>query len=931
MPFPLEPRPIEPRRCAAIALFGLLAAGAAGAAGAGSPVEKSADGIVVSLDGHFLKLEVRADDIIRVAYAKDRAFFERASIAVLPPAASSAAPPAWKLTTGPGTPPRTATVSTAKLAARVDLSTGAVTFLNAAGRPILAEKARSLEPATVLGESTSHVRQQWLGHADESLHGLGQLQLGVVDLSGYDIDLWQRNTVIVVPCLVSSRGYGLLWDNTSFTRFGDLGDFTPIPGFGFEAPQGGGGSVAEYGLHPPSRTAGKITAPVSGEYQLRAYYNGGLKVWLDGQPIFDHWRQDWLPETDQIKLRLTAGSHALVAETDGERSNVMRLSWKPPHSPAGTPPDLSLWSNVGDGIDYYFVQGPELDAVVAGFRRLTGRAAMLPRWAFGLWQSRDRYQNQAQLLDALDGFRRRHIPLDNMVQDWQYWVTEPVNEWGSHGFDPARYPDPVAMVDAVHRAHAHLMISIWGKFYEGTAHFDALNRAGYLFQPTLEEGLLRDGRRYAYVDPFQSGARAMFWDQVRDSLFSKGIDAWWMDATEPELVSPPGQESYAGHMNPTGMGSGARMQNGYALMMARTLYEGQRAAAPQQRVFTLTRSGFIGEQRYGALSWSGDVTSTWSALRKQIAAGISFSIAGLPYWTTDTGGYLMQKRYAVDPTPADLASWLELNSRWFQFSTFCPLLRVHGQQRFREMYNLGDEHSAIYQSELKFDRLRYALLPYIYSLAGAVTQDGATVMRPLVMDFPGDRRGRGLTDEYLFGPALLVAPVTSFGARSRRVYLPAGARWYDFWTGVRVAGGDLTAPAPFDSLPVYVRAGSIVPLGPALEYTDEKPADPITLRVYTGADGRFELYEDDGLGYGYERGEFARIPLRWDEARHTLTIGARQGAYAGMPLQRTFNIVLISPSRPAGIYADAARPAAFRVRYSGAPLEFKAAATRSGP
>ena len=214
-------------------------------------------------------------------------------------------------------------------------------------------------------------------------------------------------------------------------------------------------------------------------------------------------------------------------------------------------------------------------------------------------------------------------------------------------------------------------------------------------------------------------------------------------------------------------------------MMARTLYEGQRAAAPQQRVFTLTRSGFIGEQRYGALSWSGDVTSTWSALRKQIAAGISFSIAGLPYWTTDTGGYLMQKRYAVDPTPADLASWLELNSRWFQFSTFCPLLRVHGQQRFREMYNLGDEHSAIYQSELKFDRLRYALLPYIYSLAGAVTQDGATVMRPLVMDFPGDRRGRGLTDEYLFGPALLVAPVTSFGARSRRVYLPAGARWYD--------------------------------------------------------------------------------------------------------------------------------------------------------
>jgi alpha-D-xyloside xylohydrolase len=469
------------------------------------------------------------------------------------------------------------------------------------------------------------------------------------------------------------------------------------------------------------------------------------------------------------------------------------------------------------------------------------------------------------------------------------------------------------LIEAVHRAHAHFMFSIWGKFYEGTDHFDALDRAGYLFQPTLKEGLVRDGRHYAYVDPFQPGARAMFWDQVRDALFTKGIDAWWMDATEPETVSPPGQESYAQHMNPTGLGSGARMQNGYALMMARALYEGQRAAAPDRRVFTLTRSGFIGEQRFGAMSWSGDVTSTWSALRKQIAAGLGFSISGLPYWTTDTGGYLMQKRYAMEPGAADLADWLELNDRWFQFSTFCPVLRVHGQQRPREMYNLGDENSEIYRSELKFDRLRYALMPYIYSLAGAATQDGATLMRPLVMDFPADEAGRGRADEYLFGPAFLVAPVTTLGARDREVYLPAGADWYDFWTGARLRGGrTVQAPAPFDSLPVYVRAGSIVPVGPDLEYTGEKAADPITLRVYTGADGHFSLYEDDGLSYGYERGEFARIDIAWNEARHVLTIGRRQGSFAGMPARRTFNVVLISPR---------ARPAApTRIVYAGARL-----------
>jgi alpha-D-xyloside xylohydrolase len=913
--------------------------------------ERLPDGIVVAVGDAFVKLEVRADNAIRVAYARDRAFFARPSLMLDAP---RPAPPAWSLKEANAM----IAVSTARVEARVDRATGAVSFFDAAGQPILAERpaGRTFEPAEVQGEKTLHVRQEWEPAADESLHGLGQEQFGIVDLKGYDLDLWQRNTVVVVPFLVSSRGYGILWDNNSFTRFGDLRPFEAIPADCLRDAAGQPGGLTRSRLAPPGqpdaapdsvatadlalpgrqdrsrrgasfRWSGTLVPPTTGDYQFQTYSNGGIKVWIDGRLVIDHWRQDWLTEYDQVKLHLAAGrTCALAIEAGGEQATTMQLRWKTP-APANAP--TALWSEVGDGIDYTFVYGPQLDQVIAGYRRLTGRATLLPRWAFGLWQSRQRYETAQQSLDVVDEYRRRGVPFDNIVQDWMYWRE---NSWGSHQFDATRFPDPDAWIKALHERHAHLMISVWGKFYSGeyagNENFQAMQQAGFLYQPTLTEGIHdwvgRGTYNFTFYDAFNPGARRLFWAQINTALFRRGVDAWWMDATEPDVVQPsPTTLAKTQHfMGRTALGPAARVLNAYSLENSRAVYEGQRAAAPDQRVFILTRSGFAGIQRYATTTWSGDVTSTWTALAKQIPAGLGYSLSGVPYWTTDSGGYTMPARFsAKSPKPEDAEEWRELNARWFQFATFCPVTRLHGELQPREPWTFGGDTHPAYQTIVKFDRLRYRMLPYIYSLAGAATLDAGTFMRPLVMDFPRDAKARTIADQYLFGPALLVAPVTTYQARQRPVYLPATpGGWFDFWTGAATAGGQtIDAPAPYDALPLFVRAGAIVPFGPELQYTGEKPADPITLYVYAGADGTFTLYEDDGLTYGYERGEFARIPLRWDNTRHTLTIGKREGAFPGMLAGRTFEIVLVTPDRPVGFSFT---PKADRtIPYRGEPIE----------
>ena len=849
--------------------------------------QRLTDGIRLQTAGGYLSIHVRADSIVRVTFSNSVEFRADDMVVVGPSAAPNVR---WSTSSTP----QTVTVTTSTLKITVARGDGAVTFEDASGHAILSEAAggHRLTPADVQSEQTLHVQQTWNANADESLYGLGQRQEGKLDIKGYDFDLWQRNTVVEIPLLVSSRGYGILWDNTAPSKFGDIAPFETLPA-----------------------TTDSITAPVAGDYQFQTYSNGDTKVWLDGVLRIDHYKQNWATEYDQFKVHLDAGKTYPLKVTNTGGTTV-ELRWKKP-----TPPATSMWSEVGDGIDYYFIYGPEIDQVVAGYRALTGRASMLPDWAFGYWQSKNKYNTQDEVVKTVAEFRRRRIPMDTIVQDWQYW---PIDKWGDHEFEASRYPDPDLMIKAIHDQHAHFMISVWGKFYPTTNNYKEMDAIHALY-PTTARDHVKDwlNREYSFYDTFNAPARKLFWDQVNRALFRRGVDAWWMDATEPDLVqpSPPTLESTRRFIDRTAIGAASRVMSAYPLMNSKAVYDGQRSTAPDQRVFILTRSGFAGIQRYATVTWSGDITSTFQTLRKQITAGLNFSIAGDPYWTTDTGGYTMDRRLAQAKSGEALDEWQELNARWFQFSTFSPILRAHGTDRPREPWNIADEGSEVYQTELRFDALRYALFPYVYSVAGAVTQDGSTMMRPLVMDFRTDAKARAVTDQYMFGPAFLVSPVTEFKARSRQVYLPAGTDWYDFWTGKRAGGGQaIAADAPLDRLPLYMRAGSIVPVGPEQQYIGEHADAPITLYVYGGANGRFSLYEDDGRSYGYERGEFARIPIAWNDATRTLTIGARSGRYPGMPASRTFAVVLVTPQSPLGYGAAAGHTITYRGAAVSTPL-----------
>ncbi len=652
--------------------------------------------------------------------------------------------------------------------------------------------------------------------ADEGLYGLGQFPDGVMNWRGHKATLIHGNVTVVVPFIVSTNGWGLLWDNPSHTEFSDD--------------------------------------------------DGGMR----------------------------------------------------------------FWSEVGDGVDYYLCAGADADEVIGGYRHLTGAAPLFPRAFYGFIQCKERYQTADELVEVVREHRKRGLPLDVIVQDWMYWGRgeDTVNKWSGMRHDPESYGDLPQAVRAIHEMHAKVMISIWPRIGLGSELGRELYEKGLMF-----EG--KPGSKDKVYDAFCAEARAIYWKHVKRELFDLGIDAWWMDGTEPEFEDCHDAQVHKASLlaqRDTAAGSWARVLNAFCLATTGGVYEQQRECCDDKRVFILTRSAFAGQQRNGAATWSGDVSANWQTFANQVPSGLNFCMAGIPYWTTDNGAFFVQGRGATFPEGIKDPAFREFFLRWFQYSCFCPLMRSHGTQTPREIWQFGEPGDLIYDSLAAFAGLRMRLLPYSYSLAARTTFHGGTPMRALAMDFPHDRNVYGIADQFMYGPALMACPVlfpmvhpprendAVFAAKpdasqERKVYLPEGM-WYDFWSGEKYAGAaDYMFAAPLERIPVLVRAGTILPLGPHRQWHAEKPDDLLELRIYPGADGAFVLYEDAGDSYAYERGEYSEITLRWSDRERKLSLERRRGAFPGMLKERTFNVVEVAINRGGGI-APEEKPSAV-IRYDG--------------
>jgi alpha-D-xyloside xylohydrolase len=831
--------------------------------------------------------------------------------------------------------------------ADVDLATGQARFLDRAGHILLQEAgAPVFRPASAGGKPFASLSQQFNRGTDEALYGLGQHQNMQMDYNGEDVELAQHNIDIAVPFLVSTRGYGLLWDNDGITRFGNPKPYRLV-GDGLKvSSRGQPGFTAQYFLDgkavvmrqeatidyqfikdkvkwPDTATArtvaatggqntagntvgtqtvvwtGDVTPLVTGTHKFQLYASSYYKVYVDGRLVLDRWRQNWNPWYANFDVPLTAGRPARIRIEWQPNAGYMALFHSDP-LPAADRHSVWFTSDIAQAKNYWFVPGGSIDAVVAGYRQLTGKSEMMPKWAYGFWQSRQRYETADAVTNVVDTYRKLRIPLDNIVLDWRYWRDD---SWGSHRFDPTRFPDPQAMIGKIHAAGAHFMISVWPKFYPATDTYKELAAKGLVYQGNLRMGnkdWVGPGYASTVYDPYAPEGRRIFWRQVEDRLAGLGVDAWWADASEPDIHSNISIPDRIDTMGPTAMGPAAQFFNSYPLMHARSFFDGWTRFKPDVRPFILTRSGFPGLQRYGAAIWSGDIASRWYDLKAQISAGVNVSMSGLPNWTHDIGGFALEDRYSAKSVkPEDLDEWRELNLRWFQFGAFSPLFRSHGEYPYREIYEISPEGSPMRASMVWYDQLRYRLMPYIYTLGADTYMRDGSIMRGLVADFPDDRTARRLADEYLFGDAFLVAPVTEYKARSRQVYFPGTGRWYDFTSGRAYRGGETVAvDAPLDRMPLFVRAGAIVPMGPVMQHVDETRDAPLTIVVYAGADGRFSLYEDDGTTERYKSGGYSRLPIAYDDRSGTVTLGAREGkGWEGMPARRIVRVKWMSPGK----------------------------------
>ena len=923
-------------------------------------------------DARMVRLQVVGEKIIRVSATPNDGFADAASLVVLP----QQEVPEFTVSQDDDT----VTVSTTSLNASVAVTTGEVWFTDTDGHVLLREQdggGKSFTPIEAGGTHGYTVRQVFESPDDEAFYGLGQHQSDEFNYKGKSEELYQYNTKVSIPFVVSNKRYGLLLDSYSQCRFGSPQGFKQL-GQVFKLYDKHGREGALTGIYVAADTVatptlerredsicfdhlmrhdltrveglpdgfpmngakvtyeGEIEPTESGEYNFKLYYAGYATVYVDGRVVVPtRWRTAWNPNGYKFSTTLQGGRRVPVRiewQPDGEVSYCALQAL--PLATAKERNHQSWWSEMSKQLDYYFIAGDDIDEVISGYRTLTGKSPIMPKWAMGYWQSRERYKTQDELLATFKEFRDRQIPIDNIVLDWLHW---PEGEWGSHRFDPDRFPDPQAMVDSIHAMNGRLMVSIWPKFYTNTEHFKQFDRNGWIYPLSVADSL-RDwvgpGYTYGFYDAYSADARRLFWKQIEESYYHLGIDAWWMDASEPNIRDCTDMQYRKDLCGPTAMGSSTEYFNAYALMNASAIYEGQRSAAPDRRVFQLTRSGFAGQQRYAAATWSGDIAARWEDLKAQISAGLNFSICGIPYWTMDIGGFCVENRYVAAQAEwekthkegnADLAEWRELNTRWFQFGAFCPLFRSHGQYPFREPWAIAQDDSVTYKSMVYYTQLRYRLIPYIYTLAGMTWHDDYTIMRPLVMDFTTDSVVNDIGDQFMLGPAIMVSPVYKYGARSRRVYLPKCAGWYDFYTGQYIEPGQtIDAPAPYEQIPLHVKAGSIVAAGPAIQHTGTAAStddNTIRLYVYVGADAHFNLYEDDGTSYDYERRHYSVIPITYNEASKTLTIGDREGSYDGMLRDRNFIVVPVSRNHPRPFDPDADGAV---IKYTGRAVTVKA-------
>ena len=892
-------------------------------------VQHIQNGVLLNTGDLHVKVQFYADDIVRVLKWRTGGTPEKASLVVIQ-------------TNVPNLNIRfqedagIVRLASENVTVNLSKSDGAIQFLTAGNRNLLKEQgAPVITPVQMKYETNAFsVEQDFALTPEEGLYGLGQHQNGYMDYRGRTVKLVQANTDAVTPFLISTMGYGILWDNYSKTIFAD------------------------------------------------------------------------------------------------------------------NPQKMSLWSEVADNVDYYFIAGSNMDAVIAGYRNLTGAAPMYGKWAYGYWQSKEHYASRAELLAIAQEYRQRQIPIDGLVQDWNYWGGN--TNWGGMFFDENTYPDPKGMIDILHQEGFHLMISIWAGLGPATPIYQDMEQRGYLYPPTGWAG-------FKYYDAYNPAANDLYWQYVSRGLFSKGMDGWWMDSTEPDIVNALTKESEEYEMKRVGtnyLGSFARYLNPYSLLDTESVYQHQRQESDRKRVYILTRSTFAGQQRAAATTWSGDIGADWDVYKRQIPAGINHSMAGIPYWTFDIGAFVLNSAGGVFDRGGNDPAYQELYTRMFQFGAFCPIFRSHGSETPREIWRFGDFTNALVEA----DNLRYRLMPYIYSLAWQVTSHGYSIMRGLPMDFTADTNTYFIDDQFMFGPAIMVCPVTqymlhrppeasvlipaesfrtkdgqpgldvkyysddhfgtlcheqvetnvdlfwytgwpdyitdpkfsmrwegrlipaetgmfrfhfkSFGPKrvfldgrlldnsysameaetapvelqagkeynfacetansvlgafraqlywktpsiftketivesrpqTRPVYLPAGTQWIDFWTGEPLTGGQtITADAPIDKIPLLVRAGSIIPMGPFIQYAAEKPADPVELRIYPGADGDFTLYEDENDNYDYEKGVYATITFHWDDAKRQLTIDDRKGSFPGMLNERTFDVVVVSKDHGTGV------------------------------